>query len=270
MSPELFVIEQKPALDEQEQQRLAYLRDKHKTAGNLGLVALANSIKADIITLERGSLITTAPMSDTELTIWSGWLPTVYSDITDDKNLQLANYHFDRIPSPVLKMWEKHKQSGLFERFEIWTPEILQPDPILVGVNGNTKHLLARWGESDANLVSFDDIKRELVRRWHNNEVIGDYWSSDTSQRRERTNLAGLAAVMIGSVSCIIAAVLLMAVGIKGEAALWILFPFGTTVAVGTFIGVRRLLTKELWRSSALMQAIAKDNSRPRELISAT
>ena len=270
MSHELFVIDRKPKLDEREESRLAYLRDKLSTAEELGLKAQAESIKTDIAEVERGRLITTSPMSDTELIIWRAWLPTAYTNSGDDEHRhKLEDYNFDRIPQPVLKLWEKHKKSGAFERFEIWTPENEQPDPILIGVNGTMRHLLARWGESDANLVSFDDIKRELIRRWHKNEEIGGETSWEQSYREDRTMKAIFAALMGTVLSFLIGVGLVTWLGLKGGGATAMMFMVCTIVAVSTFICVRRFVTRKLWKSSAIIQAIVKDDSRPRELIPA-
>ncbi|MBI2005027.1 hypothetical protein HYS79_02635 [Patescibacteria group bacterium] len=259
---ELFVIDRKSELDGEEQKRVTYLRDKLSTAESLGLEAQSASIKADIATVERGRLITTSPMTDTELTIWRAWLPTAYTDIGDDKRHQLANYHFDRIPQPVLKMWQKHKESGAFERFEIWTPENPRPDPILVGVNGTARHLLARWGESDANLISFDDVKRELMRRWDENEYeTGEYW--------DLPFVPIFPAILIGSVPLFVFA----SFGIKG----FVPPILALLIAIIAYFSVRHVMTrmttrgtKERRDSSTLMQAIAKDDSVQRELYPAS
>lgn len=268
MSHEIFVIDRKSTLDEQEQSHVTYLCDKLSTAEGLGLKAQACSIKVDLATVERGRLITTPPMTNTELIIWQAWLPTIYSDVTDDNRHQLANYHFDRVPSPVLKMWQKHKESGAFERFEIWTPENPRPDPILVGVNGNARHLLARWGESDADLVSFDDIKRELVRRWHKSERIGgESFEEDFERREDRAFKASMSAAIASFVSVFVGQILTVLIGIKGNDGGVFVAIFILLSAASTFIYIRRRLTKKLWASSTLMQAIIKDNSRPRELL---
>lgn len=271
MSHELFVIDRKEQLDEEESKHVASLRDKLSTAEKLGLAAQAAAITADIATIERGRLITTPPMSDTELVIWRAWLPTAYTDNGDQNGRhKLADYQFDRVPSPVLKAWEEHKQSGTFERFEIWTPELItQPDPILVGVNGNSRHLLARWGESDANLVSFDDIKRELVRRWYKDERIGNEPLSERWRRRERSSnafiVALVATIAISSLVGLGVAILSRSGGIA----------FGVAGAVAVASGVsifhyaRKKMTDNLLLSSGLMQAIAKDDSKPRDLLSA-
>lgn len=268
MSHEFFVIERREQLDQEESERVAYLRDKLSTAENLGLSVQAAAIIADIATIERGRLITTAPMSDTELVIWRAWLPTAYTDNGDQNSRhKLADYQFDRVPGPVLKAWEKYKQSGMFERFEIWTPEVQQPDPILVGVNGNSRHLLARWGESDANLMSFDDIKRELVRRWYGNERIANEGWNEHWARLDRGYNAFTVALVASSGIGMAAAV---AAGVLSRSAY---IGWGVAVAVAVASGVavyyyaRRYMTDKLLLSSGLMQAIAKDDSRPRDLL---
>lgn len=270
MSHELFVIDRKPKLDEKEQGRVTYLRDQLSTAKYLGLKAQVASLKADIATVECGRLITTAPLTDAELTIWRAWLPTAYTDVGDDRHHQLANYHFDRIPQPVLKCWQKHKKAGLFERFEIWTPENHKPDPILVGVNGNARHLLARWGESDANLVSFDDIKRELVRRWYKDEPIGNEEFKERWARSERTMIAVLATMFVTIFTFLVSVFALSFLVDSPKVGIPVAGMIATAIAITTFIYVRRWITNELLRSSALMQAIAKDDSVQRELLPAT
>ncbi|MEN9413450.1 MAG: hypothetical protein RLZZ342_537 [Candidatus Parcubacteria bacterium] len=185
MSHELFEIirvEPEKAFTDKDRNSIVYLKEKLASATKLGLSSQVSLLSAEISALERGRLLSAPPLSADEQTIWRAWLPTVYTE-DGRSGHRFSNYNFDRIPLPVLKTWEQHKQSGSFEAFEIWTPEKKMPDPILVGVNGNARHLLARWGESDANLVSFDDIKHELVQRWHCNE---DFSGEDNWDREER------------------------------------------------------------------------------------
>lgn len=266
MSHELFVINRRTVLDKEEQARVIYLRDQLKIAELLDLKWQAAALKADIATIERGHLITTSALSDAELTIWRAWLPTVYAD-NADKHHRLADYHFDRIPSPVLKMWKKHKESGFFECFEIWTPEDHQSDPILIGVNGTSRHLLARWGESDANFVSFADIKRELARRWHKNESFGNEPFDDYWRRLSRGGNAFFSAAI--SFMLILA---LVALGLKSLTASPVISVLGA-VSAGLAFGavafryVWRRMTDKLARSSPLMRAIADDSSIQRELL---
>lgn len=264
MSHEIFVIETKKELDERDAGRVAYLRDKLQTAQNLGLDAQVRAIKVDLTTAERSLLIKTPPMTDAEVTIWQAWLPRAYT--AEDPFYSLDRYNFDRIPMPVLKVWEAHKQSGIFERFEIWTPENNDPDPILVGVNGNARHLLARWGESDANLVSFDDIKQELVRRWYNNDKIGTephgQWVARYFRNVNALVMATFCAVLtftfvgMGLANMLQSSVTGFSIG--GAIALLC----GATI----FFYTRGKKLEKLLQSSNLMQAIAKDDAARREL----
>ncbi len=95
-------------------------------------------------------------ISDEELKIWTIFLPTAY---TDDN---LAYYLYDIIPTEVLQDWKLVKDLGLFESFEIRTPEIPQPqDPILIGICRGARYLIARWGES---LAPFEEISKNVEK----------------------------------------------------------------------------------------------------------
>lgn len=172
MSHELFVIDQKPNLDQKDEHRAEYLLEKLVAAEEVGVISEAQCIRDELLGVEWGSLIIAAPLTEDELTIWGAWLPTAYVESNDPTAHKLWWYNFDRIPAPVLKKWHALKKAKVFECYEIWTPEVQRPDPILLGVNGTVRHLIARWGESDANLVTFDDIKRELLHRLNRLEVL--------------------------------------------------------------------------------------------------
>ena len=146
-------------------------------------------------------------------------------------------------------------------------PENPQPDPILVGVNGNARHLLARWGESDANLVSFDDIKRELVRRWYKNEDIGGEEFGERQARWGRIMSAVVVTTFVTTFTCVGTTLGLSSLVGSPEVGLPIGGVISAIVAVGTFVYVRRWTTEKILRSSILMQAIAKDHSAQRELL---
>jgi len=94
-------------------------------------------------------------LSDEELKIWTIFLPTVYS------GEELANYQYDTIPTEVLQDWKLVKDLGLFDSFEIRIPELQpkQEDPILIGVRGGVRYLIARWGES---LALFKEISEKV------------------------------------------------------------------------------------------------------------
>lgn len=177
---EIFETTGDVAVREENLAHAAYLRENLAMAKRLGLTQQANIIQANINAAESGKRITTRPMTDDEITIWQAWLPMRYTTLPNEGR-RLAEYRYDRIPGPVLKMWDACHTAGIFERYEIWTPE-RDPDPVLIGVHGNDRHFLARWGESDANLVSFDDIKRELRRRWE----LNHNWGPERNQKSRR------------------------------------------------------------------------------------
>ncbi len=133
------------------------------------------------------------PLSDADRDVWTEWLPTgYYSKSRKEKesnngqryvwDLQFnlsdrgakgwAEYsYYEGVPAHVRRLIVEVKD--LFTRLEIRTPE-KQPvpvmDPVLFGhiehPNGDRDIVpLARWGESDANLVTFDDIKRIVAVR---------------------------------------------------------------------------------------------------------
>lgn len=171
---ELFAIE--PNNAEQSDALLADLASQEKRKALLEVVGLsgqASSVATQVAAMQSRNRIATLPMSPAELAVWGAYLPTVYAEKDQHGKRLLGQYVFDLIPNPVLAQWEAHKQSGLFEGFEIWTPEAIScPDPILVGIAGDARYLLARWGESDANVVTFEDIRTELKARWFSGKTI--------------------------------------------------------------------------------------------------
>ncbi|MBI4992010.1 MAG: hypothetical protein HZB99_02225 [Candidatus Harrisonbacteria bacterium] len=130
----------------------------------LGLLAQVKLVEEQILSLKleclRGSIIRRGafyPEISTEnMKIWGTWLPRLYSE-SDFKD-----YRFDQIPEEVLAEWKLAKNLGLFEVYEIRTPESPEmQDPILIGYFKNTPYLIARWAES---LMPFEKIK-ELVEK---------------------------------------------------------------------------------------------------------
>lgn len=111
--------------------------------------------------------IDTKPMTVEEFRVWSAWLPAVYGEFTHHRTLParrfagfIESYSYDSIPLPVLKLWKHCRDNNLFETYEIWTPARLHVnDPALIGRLGSARYLLARWGESDANWLSYEDIR---------------------------------------------------------------------------------------------------------------
>lgn len=253
MAYELFEIDRKETLNEEELGRVEHLCAKLSSAKSLGLVAQAESISSDIATVERAGLIITPPMTDAELIIWSTWLPVIYSDNSEEKLHELADYSLDSIPSPVLRQWDTHKESGLFERFEVWAPLTTQRDRILVGVNGNARHLLARW--SVAELLPFKDIKKKLAYRWEK-----EFYTKN-SFLFFLVACTAITEIFIGG---------LLVLGLfdyprdaTPSAAIIASFLLGAVFMLCFYSCYRRKPVKE----SELKQAIAKDDSRPREIL---
>ena len=122
-------------------------------------------------------------LSDEELKIWTIFLPTVYAGD------QLKNYQYDTIPTEVLQDWKLVKDFGLFESFEIRTPELRKQDPILIGVRQGVRYLIARWAES---LAPFEEIRQKaekalgLVR-----ERIASYEAAISEHNRSFPHIMG-------------------------------------------------------------------------------
>ncbi len=152
-------FQQKSRLDaDKESQEMMY-QEQLQIATDLGLDSQAQVAATKLRALRRAE-ITTAPLNDTELVIWREWLPTAYRG-----EQELKEYIFDIIPVPVLQLIQEWRRADIFDLFEIRTPEKHKPDPALFGIRDNRCWLLARWAESDFQIVSFDEIKRRLIPR---------------------------------------------------------------------------------------------------------
>ncbi len=128
-----------------------------------------------------------APLSEEDRAAWVAWLPTGYISLADGEGEQaarmrsrmsegrvqmLSSYdYYEGVPGHVRRLMREAK--GVFTRLEIRTPE-RQPvqviDPVLFGhvehPNGRRDvYTLARWGESDINLISLEEIKRIVAMR---------------------------------------------------------------------------------------------------------
>ncbi len=143
-----------------------------KLANDIGMTALA---KADCLQLLRpaqerwAKLANLEPLTHEEYNVWCQWLPTGYrTDLLRDYHAikQWNSYAFDFMPISVRDLIKTVQDQGIFEILEIRTPEkVTIPDPALFGWIGNKQYLLARWGESDENLITFEQVKRGLTAR---------------------------------------------------------------------------------------------------------
>ncbi len=141
------------------------------------------------------------PLTDDELSVWQAWLPTEYTSWDNGERRDWARYrYFEGVPASVRARIKE--ALSLFSVLEIRTPE-RQPrpmfDPILLGhidhPNGvRDTVLLARWGESDANFLSFENIKAIVAAR------TGLFAGKGESMRAEERIMNGSLGFMAGAV----------------------------------------------------------------------
>ena len=55
---------------------------------------------------------------------------------------------------------EINKAGDVFPKIEVWRKQRIDKDPIAVGVIGDSRYLIARWGED--KLIPFDRIKKNV------------------------------------------------------------------------------------------------------------
>lgn len=150
-----------PDLDPDQESKLLAFQQQKTLAEELGLTAMTKRVEREQALVTMRGVATPTPLSEDELTVWSAWLPRVYSNSTAQTTM--SDYRFDLIPVSILETWKKWKQTGCFEEFEIRTPEASRTqDPILLGVRDNKRYLLARWSESDERLISFAEIAKQV------------------------------------------------------------------------------------------------------------
>lgn len=156
--------------------RVKYLHEKQELAFKMGLSRQHALVSDEIERLTKPHL-SIDPMDPDEILIWQAFLPTSYNgyptkdkngyySFTNHGNYSISSYHFDKIPYPVLQKLYGCMEAELYDRYEIWTPEIPVPDPMLVGIRGEKTYMIARWAESDSNLVTINTVKTMLARRW--------------------------------------------------------------------------------------------------------
>ncbi|MBI1824538.1 MAG: hypothetical protein HY200_09470 [Nitrospirae bacterium] len=123
--------------------------------------------EAWISAYERAKNIPFKILTPEELAVWEEFLPTVYTDqpgvanhhFDEEDTLDLQGYTLDFIPLPVLEIWSECKLKGYFSSYQIRSAE---EDPVLIGMIGPLRFLIARWGES---LRPFEVIKERLGER---------------------------------------------------------------------------------------------------------
>ena len=104
-------------------------------------------------------------ISDQDWRVWSTFLP-VRSHNLDRK--AAANFSTSPLQEgiPLQVAAEVQRASQHFDKVEIWRKNQIEKDPIAVGVLGEERYLIARWGME--KLIPFDAIKKSmpLVLAW--------------------------------------------------------------------------------------------------------
>jgi len=104
-------------------------------------------------------------ISEQDWHVWSTFLPVRSHDLdrAAAANFIPTRFH-DHIPAVVAT--EVQRASQYFDKVEIWRKEQLEKDPIAVGLLGQERYLIARWGME--KLIPFDAIKKSvpMVLAW--------------------------------------------------------------------------------------------------------
>jgi hypothetical protein len=111
-------------------------------------------------------------VSAEEMTMWSYWLPTSITFETAHvtfPSVILSRLNRLHAPAPVLDEFLWAYNVGLFEAYEVMTPERQDlRDPLLLGRVGQQRYRMALWGESLRPLEEIADIvQQSLAVRQH-------------------------------------------------------------------------------------------------------
>jgi hypothetical protein len=107
-------------------------------------------------------------VSDQDWRAWRAFLP-VRSRSLDKKDARSVSPESLRLsegmPYSVAK--ELQKASEYFDKVEVWRKRAIDKDPIVVGLLGNDRYLVARWGMDQ--LIPFETLKRSmpLILAWN-------------------------------------------------------------------------------------------------------
>lgn len=104
-------------------------------------------------------------ISDGDWRVWSTFLP-VRSHNLDRAAADGLTTTSLREAIPLQVATEIHRASQYFDGVEIWRKNQVEKDPIAVGVLGEERFLIARWGME--KLIPFDAIKKSmpLILAW--------------------------------------------------------------------------------------------------------
>lgn len=106
-------------------------------------------------------------ISDEDWRVWNLFLPIRSVNLEQSavgKARHGMMYSLYGVPYSVTD--EIHKANRFFDRIEVWRKHEIEKDPIAVGVVGNERYMIARWGLE--KLLPFSSIKRSvpLILAW--------------------------------------------------------------------------------------------------------
>jgi len=104
-------------------------------------------------------------LSDEDWRVWSIFLPVCSNNLNRAAAAKFSGISPDEgIPLQVAA--EIRKASQHFDRVEVWRKYQLEKDPIAVGILGQERFLIARWGMEE--LIPFEVIKKSipLILAW--------------------------------------------------------------------------------------------------------
>ena len=107
-------------------------------------------------------------ITDEDWRVWSVFLPvrTMNLDRTATTKLGPRGLNFT-YGIPYALSGEIQKATEYFDKVEVWRKREVDKDPIAVGVLGDERYLIARWGM--AKLIPFATIKKSipLIQAWN-------------------------------------------------------------------------------------------------------
>ena len=115
--------------------------------------------------------------------VWRTFLPVRSQSVDKLSATKLSPhllYFSEGIPYAATE--EIQRASQFFDKVEVWRKRAVEKDPIAVGVLGDERYLIARWGME--KLIPFETIKRSMPL------VLG--WKYATHPLGALTSLAGL------------------------------------------------------------------------------
>ena len=97
--------------------------------------------------------------------VWTTFLPVRSHNLDKAALGKFATVALDE-GVPLQVAFEMQKASRHFERVEVWRKNQIEKDPIAVGVLGQERFLIARWGMD--KLIPFETIKKSmpLILAW--------------------------------------------------------------------------------------------------------